>query len=156
MKIYRIGFTGTREGLTEEQKKALRTFLQNQFLHITKEGHFHHGDCIGADEQASFIAREVGFSIYGHPPINPKYRAYFDNDVEFESKEYLVRNHDIVDSTSLLVACPKRDLEEWRSGSWATIRYAHKIKKETKIIFPNGRISSYPFKSAIDRINEDL
>jgi hypothetical protein len=45
-----IGFTGTRQGMTAEQKSALRNLLDGG------AGDFHHGDCIGADSEAHGIA----------------------------------------------------------------------------------------------------
>ena len=55
-----------------------------------------------------------------------------------QEKEYLVRNHNIVDSTDMLIGCPKEMQEQLRSGTLATIRYAKKKNKKIIIIFPNG------------------
>jgi hypothetical protein len=43
----------------------------------------------------------------------------------FPEKSYLDRNHDIVDSCSILLALPTGQ-EILPSGTWATIRYARR------------------------------
>ena len=50
----------------------------------------------------------------------------------------LVRNHKIVGAVHLLIATPKTDKEELRSGTWATIRYAKKVRLSTCIVYPDG------------------
>jgi len=131
----KIGFTGTRQGMTAEQRYVLICVLT--FL---KPKEFHHGDCIGADEQASNIARDMGCRIVIHPPLNNKFRAYCSGDKVLPPKDYLERNRDIVDRTDILVATPKQFNEVLRSGTWATIRYARKTGKPQIIIFPDGGI----------------
>jgi hypothetical protein len=132
-----IGFTGTQRGMTRIQKSVLRGILQND------SGEFHHGDCIGADEEAHDIASELGYDIWVHPPKDPSKRAFCKapNNRMMFAKPYLVRNHDIVDVCTKLIATPGEAVEQLRSGTWATIRYARKVGKEVTIIFPNGDIS---------------
>lgn len=96
----------------------------------------HHGDCIGSDEQADEIAISMGWKIVVHPPINPKNRAWCENGDILQEKDYLVRNHDIVDACEVLVAAPTGD-EIGSSGTWATIRYARKQGKLVVILEPN-------------------
>ena len=132
-----VGFTGTRSGMNEYQKIGVHGVLRA----LKKHGHieFHHGDCTGADEQSDEIAHDIGFTVIIHPPINPKQRAYCKNAYEIrDEKEYIDRNHDIVDETDILIAIPHEDTEIKRgSGTWATIRYAKKMKKPIVIIYPN-------------------
>jgi hypothetical protein len=56
------------------------------------------------------------------------------------AKPYLVRNHEIVDDSQVLIAAPKEFTEQLRSGTWATIRYARKIGRTVRIVFPDGSI----------------
>ena len=138
-----LGFTGTQVGLTGPQRNTLK-YILNSFYE--KEFKIRHGDCIGADEEANNLAREIGFKTIAHPPINSVKRAFCSVDQELPAKEYLERNHDIVNYSRVLIACPKEAQEVLRSGTWATIRYARKQKKETIIIYFNGtlRRESYP------------
>ena len=123
-----VGFTGTQEGMSYEQTNALRQAL----IGATE---LHHGDCIGADAQAHDIAREIGgIRIVIHPPTDPSRRAFKRGDIIREPKPYLERNHDIVDESASLIAAPKSDVEELRSGTWATVRYARKMEKPVKML----------------------
>jgi hypothetical protein len=124
-----VGFTGTREGMSEHQKRRLEVIL----LAMITDGaivDFHHGDCVGADADAHEIARRVGCRITIHPPIKATQRAFCGGESVIHSpKEYLERDRFIVDSCTVLIAAPKSDKEERRSGTWYTIRYAKKNKK---------------------------
>lgn len=75
-----------------------------------------------------------------HPPKDESKRAFSIADEVRGAKPYLQRNKDIVDETDVLIATPKGNEEELRSGVWATIRYARKQKKKIVIIFPDGSI----------------
>jgi len=128
-----IGFTGTQQGMTQKQKDALFVILRDCGTDFI----FHHGDCLGADEEAHEIVRPFqGNWIVIHPPINEIKRAWFHGDEILKSKEYLVRNHDIVDACEVLIAAPKTDDEELRSGTWATVRYARKQRRVVIILSP--------------------
>jgi hypothetical protein len=135
-----IGFTGTQNGMTLQQKEKLRELLSIERL---SHNEFHHGDCIGSDEQACLIAVEAGFKLFCHPPNNPSKRAFVKSDFFFAEKSYLERNHDIVDSCNKLYAAPEGFEEELRSGTWSTIRYAKQNKKQVIIIYPNGKIDPF-------------
>ena len=130
----KVGFTGSREGLTTEQEVA----ITNLFIVRAKE--FHHGDCIGADTEAHAIAFMQGIKIVIHPPDDPKERSFCICNEYREKKPFPDRNHDIVDETDILIACPATTREVQRSGTWATIRYAEKIKKTILLIYPSGRM----------------
>lgn len=139
MKKIKIGFTGTQKGMTEIQSKTLSTFI---FTTLKGEAEFHHGDCIGADTDFHKIVTETYNKIIIHPPINSSKRSFCNGDIILECKEYLVRNHDIVDSTDVLFVAPSGMNEELRSGTWATYRYAMKKEKAIFIFFPNGKVES--------------
>lgn len=146
-----VGFTGTSKGMLPDQRAAVRSTLQTLlgFVAVKKaplDCSFHHGDCIGADAEAHHIAKAIGYKVVIHPPSNPSARAFCSNDGFVDilhAKPYLVRNHDIVDASDVLVAAPKRMNEELRSGTWATVRYAAKQHKKIFIVWPNGIVSGY-------------
>ena len=138
-----LGFTGTQQGMAVRQKNAFQDFLEQN-----KPTTFCHGDCIGADFEAhQMIENTFGrgpaasCNIEIFPPINPGKRA-FQIGKQHTPKEYIQRNHDIVDASDILVATPKEDTEQLRSGTWATIRYALKKGKKVYVIYPNGRQES--------------
>ena len=129
------GFTGTKEGISQKQRESLESL-------IIRCKTLHHGDCIGADESAHQIAYLKDLKIVIHPPTDPKHRAFcIGAAIMWEEKPYLMRNHDIVDCSQILIACPKEERgEELRSGTWATVRYARKCGKKIFIVRPSGRI----------------
>lgn len=132
----RVGFTGTRKGLTGYQRHELFQVLDE----LRKPPfEFHHGDCVGADEEAAGLAQQLGYRIVIHPPENKWYRAFCSADQILAEKPYLDRNRDIVDASDLVIACPGGEKMVLRSGTWATVRYALKQGKHTIIIHPSGR-----------------
>jgi hypothetical protein len=132
-----IGFTGTQSIITIGQFDQLCSLLQQ--LNPTQA---HHGDCVGADHIFHGVCLELGIPIVLHPPINESKRAFCEDSSEiWEPKEYLVRNHDIVDCSDALITCPYTDKEQQRSGTWATWRYAKKVEKSTYLILPSGEIA---------------
>ena len=137
--MIKIGFTGTKKGMQFDQWIVLEDFLkklQDTFAYIE----FHHGDCVGSDFQAHNIAKKLGLKIVIHPPKNPKTRAFCKGDEVRPEKDYLVRDHDIVDECDKLIVVPKLRREELRSGTWATYRYAKKCNKECIIVWPKEKL----------------
>ena len=134
----KIGFTGTRKGMTPDQ---LIRFVETIGA-IEKKSEiveFHHGGCIGADNDAHILLKPMRtIAIVVHPPIDKTYTFnYFSGASKIlPEKEYLDRNHDIVDACQILIACPKEKKEVKRSGTWATIRYARRIGKPVFVIEP--------------------
>lgn len=142
----KLGFTGTREGATEEQGVALALILFNLRDEIT-EGH--HGACVGADEQFTMSLVDLAIMrpeirIVAHPPSQKKLISKLSlvNSHEIlEPKEYIKRNHDIVDAVEAVIVTPKTEIEEWRSGTWTTYRYACRTKKKIYLIYPSGWVA---------------
>lgn len=130
-----IGFTGTQVGMTDAQKYLLRALVT--WVGPTE---FHYGDCIGADLEAfDIVCDAVNMCMtISHPPINQSKRAFTDADIELEPREYLERNHDIVDQSYGMIAAPSSDVEQLRSGTWATVRYAVKTRRNVILLYPNG------------------
>lgn len=124
--ILNIGFTGTQEGMTSRQIEAVRELLFElpRETGSYKKLQFHHGCCIGADEQAATIARSLGYWLLGHPPKDQKKMSTIINDFDFEPEPYLERNHKIVLASKILIGAPKTHYETLRSGTWSTIRFS--------------------------------
>lgn len=134
----KVGFTGTREGMTPQQKDAFRS-------RVTHPTEFHHGCCVGADEDAAQIVYGLACPrVVGHPPTRTalvsEYALGFNHE-NYDPMPYLDRNRRIVDACEVLVACPKGP-EEMRSGTWATVRYARKQGKQIVIIWPDGEVTT--------------
>jgi hypothetical protein len=128
-----IGFTGTRQGMTQAQKDAIRKFLSSR-----RGAVLHHGDAIGADAQAHDIAAELGLAVVIHPPVIEAGRAWKQSDTVREPKRVLTRNKDIVRETQLLLAAPAEPIEQARSGTWSTVRYARRLGRSIHVFTPAG------------------
>lgn len=135
-----LGFTGTREGMTNLQESAVAAIIWRIGI---KQGivEAHHGDCLGADAQFHAMIRQDSpeTTIVGHPPSKPDLRAYCDCDELREPKPYLVRNADIVRESDEMVATPKEMVEQFKGGTWFTIHEAKRQGKRCLIVWPNGR-----------------
>lgn len=138
-----IGFTGTQDGMTKEQRTRVK-----QMVDRMKPKDAHHGDCIGADEQFHNIAQGGMMSnVIIHPPNNPSKRAYCSWAYQIRAeKPYLERNKDIVNECDYLIAAPKEKEEQQRSGTWSTIRYARKVKRNHTIVFHDGTMQSVNYE----------
>ncbi len=135
----RIGFTGTRSGMSVSQLAALRALL----ISLT-EGkvlwYAIHGDCQGADAQFHIIAKELGAEVHTHPPVDPRLRAYCDADWEEDPKPYAVRNRNIVEDSHYVIAAPAQSNNPGYGGTWQTIRFSQDADKLYRIIIPNGAL----------------
>ena len=134
-----LAITGSTksDNFTNIQMQHLRnhmTDLRTQF------DTFRHGDAIGADAIGHNIAVELGYHIIIYPPTNPHYRAFCQSDNIEPTADYIKRNHNFVDRSTLLLAVPNGNKEMLRSGTWATVRYARKKGIEIRILYPDGRV----------------
>lgn len=132
---FAVGFTGTQRGMTVQQALSVKRLLR-----LFEWTHFHHGDCIGADAEAHEIAIERGLKIVLHPPEIDDKRAWKFSEDTRRPKPYLDRNHDIVDECWYMVAAPGEDVEQLRSGTWATVRYARKLHRSLWLVLPSGEV----------------
>ena len=127
-----LGFTGTRQGMSERQRDALERLFQV----LAETSTFRHGCCIGADTEASKIAGKFpSIKVIGYPPTNTEKAdssAYCDETLP--PQNYISRNHSIVDDCDILIAAPIGRIEWQRSGTWATVRYAQKIGRPCIIL----------------------
>lgn len=134
--IMKIGFTGTRKGMSAVQKVEVRGLVREMFKTLDTNFQFHHGDCVGADAEFHEIVSDFQPSVIViHPPINPRARAFCCSKHIMPEKPYLNRNRDIVDACDVLIAAPKSTREELRSGTWTTVRYARKRGKPIKFAY---------------------
>lgn len=118
-----IGFTGTRDGMTEPQHETLREYLEMMLPMFGKL--FIHGAAFGSDKQAEAIA--VGLGYIPHPiPAG---------------RDPLVRDREIARSAQFMLATPGGFVEVRRSGTWATIRYSREYKTPGIIIWTDGTSS---------------
>lgn len=150
----RIGFTGTSRGLNPWQKAGLLDFFSSLKIRLREQGiteiEFHHGDCIGADDEAATIVAGIGgFTIVAHPgfpkgkPDNTQFRAFNPHsNLVLESKEFIVRDHDIVNATDSMIAGPHSEQELVRSGTWTTVRYARKKNRPVTMCWPERRMET--------------
>lgn len=139
-----VGFTGTQHGMTKRQKESVRSYFNGVLEHTKK--HFPgseivaiHGDCVGADKDFDDIAKSLGIVRYIYPSNIEGKRAHTEKNGAIEAHlpvDPLYRNKLIVEASSAMLAAPKLKTPELRSGTWATIRFAEKIKKLLLIIDP--------------------
>jgi len=135
----RIGFTGTRKGMTEEQRQTVRPLLAD-----LKPEEAHHGDAIGADAEFHAPAKETGVALLViHPPKADAERAFCQGNTIRPARHHLARNRRSVDETELLIATPRGFKEELRCGTWATIRYGRKLGRPVRIVWPDGSVKVY-------------
>ena len=138
-----LGFSGTRLGMTQEQKIAFGRLVRR-----FQPSEFHHGCCDGSDEEAHKIVRQARGStadtycieIIGHPPTNNTYRSWVACDQMRDPKPYLRRNLDIVRSCGVLIATPKRGTRS--GGTWYTIHKGQLMDRWVLVIEPDGRIET--------------
>ena len=139
-----IGFTGTRWGMTPPQLAAFKELLVDVIALQEGNSYFlHHGDCVGADAQAHQTVRELGGSVWLHPPTNSSHRAYCDWDEREHPKDYMVRNEDIVARSDMLIGTPWGTAGSLRgSGTWATIRRGRARGIPVWVVWPNGEVET--------------
>ena len=138
--MLKIGFTGTRHGMSDVQLEEFKKIVKSKNL-----DEFHHGMCVGSDKQAHDFVEEQKIKIeeikiVGHPPKFKKFVAPCKCDILMKPYDYLQRNKNIVDETDILIATPDVK-EKIRSGTWSTVSYARIKHKKIYIIHKNGRIT---------------
>lgn len=129
----KIGFTGTRHGMTDQQTAAVGRLLSE---HAPLE--FHHGCCVGADDEANTLARRKGVRTIGHRPIDTALMADCECDENRDPLTHFARNRAIVDECAMLIATPYTAEPQPRGGTWYTINYARKRGKPVHVIRPDG------------------
>ena len=136
-----VGITGTRNDITEEQRKLLQDYLADEGISTIQ-----HGACTGADAEAHMIALDLEKDVIVHPPVDKQYyyeQVESDRDdprvTVYAARDFLVRNRRIVDTSDVMVALPD-SVQRLRSGTWYTIRYTRRMRKPLLLFFPDGRV----------------
>jgi hypothetical protein len=136
-----LGFTGSRDGMTIDQ----RFVIQGILIELEPDQTVH-GDCTGADAAFDVLCKELdifreaypGKDRYGRSPT----RAFCDCQIIHPPLPYLVRDKIIAEKSDLgLIACPKGMIEERRSGTWTTVRYARNLNRRVWLVYPDGSLT---------------
>lgn len=133
MSVIRIGFSGSRDGMTPAQMRAVYQYLDGAQFEA------HHGDCVGSDAEFHVIATVLGGRTVAHPPVNTSRRAYCKADVILPARDYLSRDWDIARDAGELIATPKDPRPPSRpGGTWTTIGYAVQLGRPVHVFLPDG------------------
>jgi|SRR6185503_10005819 len=160
-----VGFTGTRNGMTDAQRVRVRELVRNRAVSFAI-----HGGCRGADYDFHQIVNNTpAITIWVHPtfrPMNWPYEifgrhAYTDAEMRLfdivgawrargatlvaaPDQDPLRRNLTMVRIIAARhgwwIATPKLNVEELRSGTWHCIRRVRKAKIPLCIVWPNGEV----------------
>lgn len=129
-----IGFTGTRNGMSNEQWLTVKRILAMQELGCIGL----HGDCVGADADFDRACEERGMETFCLPCTFDSMRAHCTEALQ-EPKPPMQRNRDIVQHCAKIIACPpNKERIKKGSGTWATIGFAEKAGKPLAIVYPDG------------------
>jgi hypothetical protein len=149
-----LGFTGTRDGMTEAQKQAITLYLRDR--HITAH---YNGACHGADQDMFWLMMNYSIALNDSvvmelcPGDTEQYawcittrslieeKTGFNGTINIHKPQvYQLRNRVIVSRSDHLLAAPGSDHETLRSGTWATVRIARRQKVGRTIAWPDGRL----------------
>ena len=153
-RVFHVGFTGTRKGMTDVQMSRFREYLVEYRRKMNPEVEvvLHHGDCKGADYQAHMLAYETDWAVEIHPGLDKNdespHRAHCyderpDNVREvYDPAPYGSRNMDIIMSSAMLLATPKTKEQTPRSGTWGTINAALRMGRPVIYFYPDGSVDA--------------
>lgn len=143
-----IGFTGTRNGMTDKQRESF-----TRLLNLWRAKVFRHGACVGADADAVIAVRATlpDCRIIAHPgqPANGgenehlSHLAINGSDETLPAKGHFARNRDIVEASDGMIATPWQNEPQpagTGGGTWYTIQYAQKAGKPVMILWSDGRV----------------
>ena len=141
--MLKVAFTGTRQGMTEEQAKTVGVWLMN---HETEISQLHHGACIGADVDFHNICIDMEMIrlVHVHPSDNKntnqlrQLKQIENVAMIWPIETPLARDWTMVQHCDILLATPLQDDEVVRSGTWTTVRYARKLRKKVRLIRRSG------------------
>lgn len=159
--IPHIGFTGTRHGMSAEQRARVVLEIA-QLVSVSIGAVVRHGLCVGGDEEFHEIVRPLrNVYIVGHPgpawPDGPLCARGLICDGIMAPRPYMRRNADIVSVSRVMIAAPFEDTPQPRGGTWGTIAIARKALAAGKlerliVVGRNGRlIEPAPVAGEIER-----
>jgi hypothetical protein len=138
--VIHVGFTGTRHGMTAEQRAAVTAILGE----LTALGPVvgHHGDCIGSDAEFHDLCREREARVIVHPgPDTDSDHAGKAADERLEPLTHMKRNKQLVLATQVMIATPFEMTEQEFGGTWKTIGMARKAKRPLAIVLRDGAVT---------------
>ena len=97
---------------------------------------------VGADAEAHDVAVGLDCDVVIHPPLEASQRAFKSSATIRRPKAFLIRNKEIVKATECLIAAPAEAVEQLRSGTWSTVRYARRLHRRIFILLPDGTIKA--------------
>jgi hypothetical protein len=132
-----VTYTGTRNGMTDAQKRqvtlALRALMDVQAITVCQ-----HGCCVGGDVEFNAICKEIGLKTVGYFVRGPLCAGEIA-DENHERWGHIRRNHEMVDDSEVVIGAPPTADEQQRGGTWSTIRYGRQCKRLMLVILPDGR-----------------
>jgi hypothetical protein len=147
-----LGFTGTRRGLSKTQLSLLPRVIAT-----LPDIVLHGGEAHTDSEFDAWLFREMDLRYACRVEVYPARFHEADRrswalwvqrqggDPEtprliHPGEKPLRRNAIIAERCDALLACPGEMIEQLRSGTWATIRYARVKRKPITILYPNGAV----------------
>lgn len=141
----KLGFTGTRDGLSQHQQDWLSNVFDRLQIDV-----LHHGACVGADLAAHLLAAEHDIPIVVHPPVKTKFLALqcmqnIRGVTILPAAPYLVRDRAIVGACEGLIGMPKNTEPTGLDisgigGTWYTIKFAERMNIPAVICYPDGTV----------------
>lgn len=140
-----LAFSGTRQGMSQLQHKAVTGWLTQQVPFITE---IHHGCCVGADVDFHRICIQLG--LVELMQLHPSNSKFTNKLLDLESTgsvekiwprdDPLARDQRMVQLCDTLLITPISDDEVVRSGTWTTKRMALKLRRRVIHVRLHGAI----------------
>ncbi len=140
----KVGFTGTRKGMTVRQWRQLVFWLEKVSWSGKGIAEVHQGCCVGADAEFVLAVMDRVFcEIHGHPSTIAALTdqwALEMSKVKHPPLPPLERNVDIVDAVDVMLGGVGGP-EKVQSGTWSTLRYTRKQQKPMYLFWPDGKVT---------------
>lgn len=164
----RLGFIGVRRGLTLPQFESVARILvrgqcRGAVSDVVEVVHSNDGwagrDLVRIARWMSKPPRstvvDCGGTAEEPPPLTLESLASWA-DFSIETSSVPAWNRKIVDESDVVLACPPVMVEEFRSRTWAAVRYARQLGKSVIVVLPDGCIENggSTYYLIIDRLGE--